>query len=214
MAYENGKLPDSALAPIPGGRLANDGAAASWNAGPAKAGLKPLGPNSSYRPYSVQQYYYSLYLAGTGNLAAYPGTSNHGWGHAVDLALLWMREWIIDHGHAYGWYWGEAASEWWHVTYDGSWAGKAVWKPLRKGSRGPRVVRLHKLLRHAGGVLHKYLPFRYWGEGWPYSRKFGWRTRRRVKRFQKDHGLVRDGVVGERTWHKLVEIGRKDVQHG
>lgn len=213
MGYENGKLPDSALADIPGGRLANDGAAASWLAGPAKAGLRPLGPDSSYRSYDRQVYYWNLYQSGQGNLAAVPGTSNHGWGHAVDLAdPSWMREWIIEHGHAYGWYWGEAPSEVWHVTWSGEeWAGRPVFVPLRRGVRNnhARVRRLQKMLRHAGGVLPKPRPGRYWRGR--FTGRFGLRTERAVRRFQRDHHLAPDGVVGPRTWATLRRLGRKDV---
>jgi hypothetical protein len=74
MAGLNGNLPPSMLKPIPSGRLSNE-AAAAWNAGPARAGLKPLGPNSSYRSYAMQEYYWNLYVSGKGNLAARPGSS-------------------------------------------------------------------------------------------------------------------------------------------
>lgn len=37
-----------------------------------------------YRPYADQVRLYRLYKAGRGNLAAYPGTSNHGRGKALD----------------------------------------------------------------------------------------------------------------------------------
>lgn len=208
----NGYLTSAELTDIPGGQLANE-AAQAWLAGPAKAGLRPLGPDSSYRPYD-RQVYWRNYWCGQGACqnAAVPGTSNHGWGNAVDLSdPSWMREWIIEHGHQYGWYWGEVPWEPWHVTYDGSWSGKPVFKPLRRGSHGVRVQRLHKLLRHAGAVLPRHKPFRYWGENWPYSKKYGWRTERRVKRFQGDHHLKKDGVVGPKTWNKLKELGRKDV---
>lgn len=213
MSYANGRLPDSALAEIPGGRLANDGAAASWNAGPAKAGLRPLGPNSSYRTYEKQVEFYNLYGAGR---AAYPGTSNHGWGHAVDLADggRWMREWIIEHGHQFGWYWGEVTSEPWHCTFNPEWwTGKPEFKTLRYGVKNnpSRVRRLQKLLRHAGGVLPKRKPHRYWPRGLPYTGRFGRITERRVKRFQRDHDLKPDGVVGEKTWSTLRRIGRKDA---
>ena len=116
------------LAPIPGGQLAND-AAAAWNAGPAKAGCRPLGPNSSYRSYAGQQYFWNLYTSGRGNLAARPGTSNHGLGRAVDLGAPWMRSWIDQHGGRYGWRKVEAASEWWHVNYVGGY--KPPPNPLR-----------------------------------------------------------------------------------
>jgi NlpC/P60 family/Putative peptidoglycan binding domain len=39
--------------------------------------------------------------------------------------------------------------------------------------------------------------------------EFGPRTRRAVVAFQRDHGLVPDGVVGERTWGALVGHGRQ-----
>ena len=69
----NGNLPSSMLTVIPPGRLERN-AAAAWNAGPGKAGCKLLGPNSGYRSYAMQSYYYSLYRSGRGNLAAVPGT--------------------------------------------------------------------------------------------------------------------------------------------
>lgn len=119
----NGRLPDSALSSIPFGRLRKD-AAMAWNAGPARAGLRPLGPNSSYRTYAMQVYYWNLYISGRGNLAARPGTSNHGWAIAVDLFARWMRDWIDRHGAAYGWRKVEAPSEWWHVNYVGGFKPK------------------------------------------------------------------------------------------
>jgi hypothetical protein len=69
--------------------------------------------------------------------AALPGTSNHGWGLASDMAIrlpsgqvvslevdpdssgpattLW--DWLNIHGRTYGWSWGEAVSERWHWVY-------------------------------------------------------------------------------------------------
>lgn len=208
----NGRLTAAELSPIPNGQLSND-AAAAWNAGPAKAGLSPLGPDSSYRSYERQQFYYSLYLSGRGNLAAFPGTSNHGWGHAIDLRdPSWMREWIIEHGHKYGWYWGEASSESWHVTFNPAWwTGKPEFKALRHGAHNnpARVKQLHKLLRHAGGLLPHPKPHRYWRGR--YTTRFDRKTVRRVKRFQRDHGLRADGICGEKTWKKLRTLGRRDA---
>jgi hypothetical protein len=114
----NGNLPPSQLTPVPPGRLEKN-AAAAWNAGPGRAGCKLLGPNSGYRSYGMQVHYWNLYQSGQGNLAARPGTSNHGWGRAVDLAQPWMRSWINAHGARYGWKKTEAPSEWWHVNYVG-----------------------------------------------------------------------------------------------
>ena len=114
----NGNLPPSALTPVPPGRLENQ-AAAAWNAGPGKAGCRLLGPNSGYRSLAMQNHYWAEYQSGRGNLAARPGTSNHGWGRAVDLAEPWMRTWIDRNGARYGWKKTEAMGEWWHVNFVG-----------------------------------------------------------------------------------------------
>ena len=47
-----------------------------------------------------------------------PGTSNHGWGMAVDLGPTKAREWIKKNGGTWDWHWGEAPSEDWHFTYN------------------------------------------------------------------------------------------------
>jgi hypothetical protein len=122
----NGNLPQSDLAPIAGGQLAK-AAAAGFNAmnveSRAKYGveLRPTGSMSSYRSFSQQQYLYNLYLSGNGNLAAIPGTSNHGLGIAVDFATPQMRSIVDSIGAKYGWSksWSDAPSEWWHIRYEG-----------------------------------------------------------------------------------------------
>jgi D-alanyl-D-alanine carboxypeptidase len=140
----NGNLPPSQLKVVPPGRLENN-AAAAWNAGPGRAGCKLLGPNSGYRSYAMQVHYWNLYQSGQGNLAARPGTSNHGWGRAVDLAEPWMRTWINNHGARYGWKKVEAPSEWWHVNYVGGY--KPPPNPLRF-LKGKTRRRANKLLYH------------------------------------------------------------------
>jgi len=140
----NGNLPPSQLTVVPPGRLEKS-AAAAWNAGPGKAGCKLLGPNSGYRTYSSQVYYWNLYTSGRGNLAARPGTSNHGWGRAVDLAAPWMRDWINKHGARYGWKKTEAPSEWWHVNYVGGY--RPAPSPMRH-VKGKKRARANKLQYH------------------------------------------------------------------
>lgn len=129
---ENGKLPPSDLAPIAQGQLAKEShCAASWNTMNVEArslGLEivPTGSKSSYRTYEQQVELYNDYLNGTGNLAAVPGTSNHGWGLAVDVATMDMRGMIDRIGRKYGWAkeWSDAPSEWWHLKYAaGVWSG-------------------------------------------------------------------------------------------
>lgn len=119
----NGKLPASDLAPIAQGQLRKD-CAAAWNAmnvESRKNGLEivPTGSKSSYRTYAQQQELYQMYLNGTGNLAAVPGTSNHGWGTAVDVATQAMRSMIDKIGAKYGYSksWSDAPSEWWHICF-------------------------------------------------------------------------------------------------
>src|SRR5437764_4461271 len=93
---QNGRLPDSELGPIPGGRLRKD-AAASWRRMRAKIGKEtgvwicPTSSRTAYRTLDEQQYFWNLYRSGRGSLAAQPGTSNHGWGTTVDLATPAMR---------------------------------------------------------------------------------------------------------------------------
>lgn len=119
----NGKLPASDLAPIAQGQLRKD-CAAAWNAMNVESrsnGLEivPTGSKSSYRTYAQQQELYAMYLNGTGNLAAVPGTSNHGWGTAVDVATQSMRSMIDRIGAKYGYSksWSDAPSEWWHICF-------------------------------------------------------------------------------------------------
>lgn len=121
----NGQLPDSELMAIPGGRLRTD-AAKSWirlrNHVGKEAGvwLCPTSSRTAYRTLAEQQYFWNLYTSGKGNLAARPGTSNHGLGTTVDLPTTQMRALIDEHGARYGWSkaWSDAPSEWWHIRYD------------------------------------------------------------------------------------------------
>ena len=120
---ENGQLPPEELAPIAQGQLRKD-AAAAWNAMNVEArvsGLQliPTGSMSSYRTLQQQQILWGRYQAGTGSLAAVPGTSNHGWGIAVDCATFDMRRMVDRIGERYGWAkkWSDAPSEWWHIRW-------------------------------------------------------------------------------------------------
>ena len=48
-----------------------------------------------------------------------PGTSNHGWGRAIDISPKKVQDWIRENGTKYGWCWGEVRSEPWHFTFCG-----------------------------------------------------------------------------------------------
>jgi hypothetical protein len=151
MAYLNGRLPASALSRIPGGRLAKGDSARSWIAMRwyvyKKTGtyLYPTGPASSYRSLYKQQQFWNAYMNGKGPLAARPGTSNHGWGKAVDLPLPAQQAAVRKYGHLFGWgiaggrLSSDAPSEPWHATFRGGgskvrirlWAAR-YWAARRK----------------------------------------------------------------------------------
>lgn len=141
MSYPNGLIPDRALAKIPGGRLERQ-AAKAWLAmryyiarkTKGRVWLMPTGPNSSYRSLAVQQRFWREHQAGRMPQAvAFPGTSNHGKGIAVDVATPAMAAQIRRYGHRFGFgvaggrYQSDAPSEWWHVVKvaPGPWI--AVW---------------------------------------------------------------------------------------
>lgn len=112
--------------PSPWGELHLDPRAAeAWNAMRQEAlatygvDLYPDGTLSAYRSYGEQSQLYQAYLAGTGPMAAPPGTSAHELGLAVDVAEPIMRDVIDQIGAAYGWAKSEAPDEWWHVNYVG-----------------------------------------------------------------------------------------------
>ena len=140
---KNGQLPDEVLHPIrPNGRLFVT-AATSWQwmkkAARMEANLilKPTSAFDAYRPLTVQtavfhQRYVSERIPGAstrvcngktywlkpGNAPlACPGTSNHGWGLAVDVANVTKAlPWLLERAPAFGWSW-ELQSEPWHIRY-------------------------------------------------------------------------------------------------
>jgi len=128
MAYANGRIPASELAEIPGGWLRRD-AAASWLRLRQRIGKErgvwicPTSARTAYRPYADQEYFWRLYQSGKGALAARPGTSNHGWGVAVDLPTAAMQAAMRKYGPEYGWgirgasLGSDAPSEAWHALY-------------------------------------------------------------------------------------------------
>lgn len=63
---------------------------------------------------------------------------------------------------------------------------------LRRGMRGPDVIRLQRLLHTAEPSIRP-------------DGIFGSRTEAAVRGFQVAHGLDADGIVGARTWGKLLQ---------
>lgn len=207
----NGRLSADELSSIPGGELRKD-AAAAWNApgGPADNGLRPTGSMSSYRTYDEQLYFWNLYQSGRGNLAAYPGTSNHGWGIAIDLAEPWMRSWMDEHGAEYGWRKTEAFSEWWHLSYVGG-VSFPTFDPLEQGDRGKRVLKFSRRLAYIR--RSKADRRRELGDRERYMlkprRKYDIGMKRAVRLFQRDHGLNDDGVIGPKTARAITATFRR-----
>jgi zinc D-Ala-D-Ala carboxypeptidase len=123
LRFGNGHVPAHALEEIGVGshRLWGPAARAFRQLRADAAGLGiTIGVTSSYRSYESQvQVAAEKGLYSNGGLAATPGTSNHGWGMALDLDLddraqAWMRENAWRYGFAEDtprepWHWGYRA---------------------------------------------------------------------------------------------------------
>ena len=130
--YPNGLIPPSALCPLGAGghALRCDAAAAyrAMSAAFAAAFGAPICITDSYRTYAGQVRLYGEKPA----LAAVPGTSNHGWGLAVDLCGgiqtfgTAQYAWMLANAGRFGWLhptWadpGNGREEPWHWEYAGS----------------------------------------------------------------------------------------------
>ena len=202
MGYANGRLPSSALASIPGRGRLHKPAAYAYTAMAHTARARGVSLaiydgsiSRSYRTLSQQYAAKRTY----GSNAATPGTSNHGWGLAVDLHSPAQRRWIDNNGERYGWAkkWSDASWEYWHLRYrHGIYRPQAPFRPLRYRSMGARVKRVQRELRHNRGF--DSVPVRGSTYGF-----YGRSTVRAVKRFQQARGLTADGVVGSSTWRAL-----------
>lgn len=120
----NGVFTAANTDPIPGGRLWPE-AALTWLAmraafvadGGAPDHFRPGGPASSARSISQQEHFWRSQPPP----AARPGTSNHGWGIAVDVPFADAQAWIMRNGPKFGWSHDEGArvGEAWHYRYVG-----------------------------------------------------------------------------------------------
>ncbi len=126
----NGSFTSANTDPIPGGRLWPE-AALTWNAMRAAfiaAGgdpdhFRPGGPVSSARSIEQQRVLKAEWAReGQPQKAATPGTSNHGWGIAVDCPYPAAKAWLRRNGARYGWSHDEGArvGEPWHFRYVGA----------------------------------------------------------------------------------------------
>lgn len=210
----NGRLPKRDLARVYHPTLdlyLQKDAAAAWNTMrmTARRWLKidvyPGGPDSAYRTVARQKFWRDYWCGqGACENAAPVGSSNHGWGLAVDLPTRRMRYAVDRVGAQFGWAkkWSDAQHEWWHIKYaSGHWnrpdPGTDIKNPIvREGSGGIgqswAVKKAQKLL-----VRHGYLKRNN------VTGQFGKATEAGVKTFQRASGIKADGVVGAKTWAAL-----------
>jgi hypothetical protein len=189
MAYANGRLPDSALRPIAGGGRLEPKAAAAWNAMAAHIykvrGIKiaPNGPDSSYRSYERQVWWRNYWCSqGKCENAAVPGTSNHGWGLAVDTDDHAL---VNQYGAPFGWQkaWSDAPSEAWHFRYQaGHYSGK---------DPGPDYQATHPgVEKRRKKIARKRPKVRKQGRKWRRIKKAWKKGKHQIKRWRdwiKDH---------------------------
>lgn len=213
---ENGRLKDSELAPtLLGGRLTKEAADAADRMF-TKFGLDGMGvlqavsAADTYRTYEQQVEARER----VGNLAAIPGTSNHGWGLAVDYKNgmnAWSsstQEWFERNGDDFGWFtpgWANPDSEDyqknepWHKEYRRSLdkrRGPKIRRPesgeIGIGSEGQKVTRIQVLLNQ-----------RLSGPNLVVDGKFGLASAVAAARYQRDAGLSVSGVIGSVTMNAL-----------
>lgn len=204
----NGMLPDSSLREtVIGGRLAKSAArdADSLALAFASKFYRSLRATDTYRSLQGQR---DVYASKGPGLAAFPGTSNHGWGTAVDVASNINRfgsvehRWMQENAGRYGWehpFWArqgggrEEAWHWEHVRRGR--VRHTINRPrgssLGLGSSGAEVRQLQR-------DLNKIYAKR--GIELTVDGDFGMGTYALVRRFQRARGyFLRNGVVGKWT---------------
>ena len=134
--FTNGQIPAAALAPVSGGGLLQPSAAAAYeqlNMSYVRAFRQHMSITSSYRDRAGQE----ACTRAKGSMCAKPGTSNHGWGLALDLGGginkfgTTQHEWMRANAPQHGWVlpgWaqqGGSKPEPWHWEYIGVGAQQA-----------------------------------------------------------------------------------------
>jgi len=207
----NGQLKNSELTNIAGGGRLRHDAADAWNAFAryvkekhgqtveVNDSYRPLGKPGDWRANRWSQWAAWERYQNGGNLAARPGTSNHGLGLALDVPYQTQRL-IANYGKDFGWSksWSDAPSEPWHFKWkEGHYSAVDKYKvepTIQQGDKNGYCVTLKKLLKKHG----------YWPAVYPINNNgFGALTTRQVKKFQKDYKLTADGIVGPGTWKAL-----------
>jgi flagellum-specific peptidoglycan hydrolase FlgJ len=127
---ENGKLSASELVSIGNGLKLEPNAAADYlkMEQDANADGVQFNVTDAYRTYEIQDVIFDWdrynrtgekKKKGTNTAAALPGTSNHGWGKAIDIFPASAQQWIKKNGYKYNWSWyeGKSINEPWHFTW-------------------------------------------------------------------------------------------------
>jgi len=127
---ENGKLSASELVSIGNGLKLEPAAAADYLKMEQAANADGIQFNvtDAYRTYESQDaiFDWDRYKRtgekkkkGTDTAAALPGTSNHGWGKAIDVFPTSAQQWIKKNGYKFNWSWyeGKSVGESWHFTW-------------------------------------------------------------------------------------------------
>lgn len=216
----NGRYPSSALSPATGcSRGLAKSAAAAWNHVAVVVHdhtgywLQSNGDASCYRTFA-QQVELRAYWCNQGNCsnAAVPGTSNHGWGLAIDAppqTVAYVHRYA---GGLFGQGYGscsDAPWEGWHVKYCGGYSGpdpgpygkraKPPFHVIRRGVKGDAVKTLTSrlaLLSAPGARDH----FMRWSNR---GKVCGKPCAAGIRRFQRAAHVGADGVYGPNTNAKL-----------
>ena len=170
--FTNGKLPASQLVTLNSTCRVYKQAAGSLAAllvAANRAGVR-LGTSECYRDYAGQVYQRKAWCArGICANAAIPGTSNHGWGKAVDLhdqhgAVSFTGStfsWLMLNAGKYGFIHPNGVNEGWHWEWVGDGGRmrgapvrKDLWSwPMRRGAVGSDVQSVQRALNASGAHL-------------------------------------------------------------
>lgn len=175
------------------------------------------GPFGDVRTYNGKRY-----VRVKGASAAVPGTSNHGWGTAIDIQRLGgfsgaAFKWVATHGPFYGWNntEGRRLGEAWHWVYvkandkSRTTTGAAKVAPKRistvkLGSKNSTVKLWQQVLIFTGHLKK--------GQD---DGSFGRVTDTATRAYQKKAKIAVDGVVGLGSWSSVVlgvKQGHKNIR--
>lgn len=182
--FENGRIPAEALTNVNGFGLLKSDAAAGLKA--LKRAAKRAGHDLSgggYRDYDTQVQVYNdpAKIINGEHLGAVPGTSEHGWGEAIDISGLDYGspayQWLMKNGKKYGWVnpeWAQAGGskpEPWHFEYQGGYSPRSTRpknQPQPKGrprSRGRSFEAIDLVSSRSALTSSKNLSFGLMGIG-------------------------------------------------